>query len=101
MRLLMALATLGMTAAAQDEKSAPKIELTGYGVMVPASTPPALVARVQTAIATVLARPAVRERLAALGLVTVANKPDDFAAQIKRETATWATVIREAGVKAE
>ena len=72
-----------------------------YGVMVPASTPPALVARVQTAIATVLARPAVRERLAALGLVTVANKPDDFAAQIKRETATWATVIREAGVKAE
>jgi hypothetical protein len=31
----------------------------------------------------------------------VANRPDEFAAQIRRETALWARVIREANLKAE
>jgi tripartite-type tricarboxylate transporter receptor subunit TctC len=31
----------------------------------------------------------------------VANTPQEFAAQIKRETTVWARVIREAGIKAE
>ncbi len=72
-----------------------------YGVMLPAATPDALVARVQAAIAGVLNQPAITARLRSQGLVVLASKPDDFAAQIKRETATWATVIREAGIKAD
>ena len=72
-----------------------------YGVMLPAATPPTLVGRVQSAIAAVLAQPAVRDKLLAQGLVPVASKPDDFAAQIKRETAVWAVVIREGGIKAD
>lgn len=72
-----------------------------YGVMLPAGASDALVARVQGAIAAAVAQPAVRDKLQALGLAAVASRPDDFAAQIKRETATWATVIREAGIKAD
>ena len=72
-----------------------------YGVMAPAATPPAEVARAQAAIAAVLAQPAVRQRLAEQGLVAVGSKPADFAAQIKRETASWAAVIRAAGIKAD
>ena len=72
-----------------------------YGVMLPAATPVALVARVHSSIAAVLAVPAVRDKLLAQGLVPVASKPDDFAAQIKRETAVWAAVIREGNIKAD
>ena len=72
-----------------------------YGVMAPAATPAAEVARAQAAIAAVLAQPAVRQRLAEQGLVAVGSKPADFAAQIKRETASWAAVIRSSGIKAD
>jgi tripartite-type tricarboxylate transporter receptor subunit TctC len=72
-----------------------------YGVMLPAATPDAIVARVHAGLESALSRPAVREKLLAQGLVPVGNKPSDFSAQIKRETATWATVIRGAGIKAE
>ena len=72
-----------------------------YGVMLPAATPPALVARVQTALSAAIAQPAVRDRLLAQGLIPVANSPADFAAQIQRETATWAAIIRERKIRAD
>jgi tripartite-type tricarboxylate transporter receptor subunit TctC len=72
-----------------------------YGVMAPASTPPAMVERAQAAMAAAMAQPSVRDKLLALGLRPVGSKPADFGAQIQRETAVWARVIREAGIKAE
>jgi tripartite-type tricarboxylate transporter receptor subunit TctC len=72
-----------------------------YGVMAPASTPSATIERAQLAMAAAMAQPAVREKLLAQGLRPLGSKPADFAAQIQRETATWARVIREAGIKAE
>ena len=72
-----------------------------YGVMVPAATPDALVVRMHAAIAAALAQPALREKLLSLGLTPVGSKPADFSAQIQRETATWAVVIKEAGIKAD
>ena len=69
-----------------------------YGVMMPAATPAPLVARVHAAMAAVVAQPAVRSKLLAMGLVPVGNVPADFAAQIQRETAAWATIIREAKI---
>ncbi len=72
-----------------------------YGVMVPASTTPALVATIHSAIAAAVAQPATRDKLLAQGLSPVANKPEAFAEQIKRETAVWAGVIKAAGIKAD
>ena len=72
-----------------------------YGVMAPAATPPALIERAQAAFVAAMAQPAVREKLLAQGLIPVGSKPADFAAQIKRETAVWATVIKAANIKAE
>lgn len=43
----------------------------------------------------------MKRTLESQGLSPVANTPDEFARQIKRETAVWARVIREAGIKAE
>ncbi|HRD86565.1 MAG TPA: tripartite tricarboxylate transporter substrate-binding protein, partial [Rubrivivax sp.] len=64
-------------------------------------TPPALIERAQAALAAAVAQPAVRDKLLAQGLLPLASKPVDFAQQIARETAVWAKVIREAGVKPE
>ena len=40
-------------------------------------------------------------RLAELGYEPVASTPEEFAARIKSEIATWAKVIRAAHIKAE
>jgi tripartite-type tricarboxylate transporter receptor subunit TctC len=72
-----------------------------YGVMVPAATPDALVGRMQASIAGALAQAPVCDKLIGQGLTPVGNKPDDFGAQIKRETTVWAAVIREANIKAD
>ena len=72
-----------------------------YGVMLPAATPAPLVAKVHAAIAGALAQAPVRDKLLAQGLVPVASAPADFAAQIQRETAVWARIIREGGIKAD
>jgi tripartite-type tricarboxylate transporter receptor subunit TctC len=72
-----------------------------YGAMVPAATPGAIVTRIHGEIAAIVNAPDVRAKLEGQGMYPVANRPDAFAAQIARETASWARVIREAGIKAE
>ena len=72
-----------------------------YGVMVPAATPQPLVERMQAALAAAAAKPALRERLAAQSLVPVLNTPAAFGAQIQRETAVWANIIRTRKIKAD
>ena len=47
----------------------------------------------------VAALPDTREQFAQLGLDSVGNPPDEFAAIIKADTAKWAKVIRDAGIK--
>jgi len=72
-----------------------------YGVMVPAGTPQPLVERMHAALAAAATKPALRERLAAQSLVPVLNTPAAFAAQIQRETAVWAGVIRTRKITAD
>jgi tripartite-type tricarboxylate transporter receptor subunit TctC len=49
----------------------------------------------------VLTLPDVKARLEGLGYDVVANSQEEFAAQIKEETAKWRKVIRAANVKVE
>jgi tripartite-type tricarboxylate transporter receptor subunit TctC len=43
----------------------------------------------------------VQEALSRQGLEVQTSTPQELAARIKSETAIWATVIKEAGIKAE
>jgi tripartite-type tricarboxylate transporter receptor subunit TctC len=43
----------------------------------------------------------VRRKLAALGIDTVGNTPDEFAAYIKTEIPKWAAIIKASGAKLE
>jgi tripartite-type tricarboxylate transporter receptor subunit TctC len=70
-----------------------------YGVLAPAATPRDIITKLHTDIVKVLARPDVKERLAADGAEPVANTPEQFAAHIKAEIARWAPVVTASGAK--
>jgi tripartite-type tricarboxylate transporter receptor subunit TctC len=71
------------------------------GVLVPRGTPRDIIERLHREIVAIIAMPAVRERLAALGFEPIASTPAEFAARIQAEIAKWAKVIRDANIKPE
>jgi tripartite-type tricarboxylate transporter receptor subunit TctC len=71
------------------------------GVLVPAGTPPAIISRLNQAIVKALAIPDVKERVIGLGADPVGSSPEEFAAFIKKELATWSKVIKEVGITIE
>ena len=64
------------------------------GIVVPAGTPKEIVDLLQREIAKIVAQPDVKEKLAALGFVPIANTPDEFGARIKVEIEKWGKVVR-------
>jgi tripartite-type tricarboxylate transporter receptor subunit TctC len=72
-----------------------------FAVVVPAGTPPEIIAALNREIAKGIAQLATNERLAALGYEPVASTPEEAAAQFTSETAKWAKVIRDAGITAQ
>jgi tripartite-type tricarboxylate transporter receptor subunit TctC len=72
-----------------------------YGVLGPVRMPLNVVAKLNTAIVNALRSPQVRELLARQGLDPIGSSPADFADHLKREIATWARVIKKAGIKAD
>jgi tripartite-type tricarboxylate transporter receptor subunit TctC len=74
---------------------------TWYGVLAPAHTPGAAVARLHENIVRILAVPETRERLADQGFEPVGSSPEEFGAYIKSEIAKWGKVIGDAGIRPE
>jgi tripartite-type tricarboxylate transporter receptor subunit TctC len=72
-----------------------------YGLMAPAGTPRDIIAKLHAEVVKALAIPELRERYIFSGLDPVGNSPDEFAAQIRDDTARWAKVVRIANVRAE
>ena len=66
-----------------------------FGIMVPAGTPKAVVARVHADTVKALASPDLLKRFTDIGMVPVGNSPQDFAKDIKAESARWAKIIKE------
>ncbi|MFN5543207.1 MAG: tripartite tricarboxylate transporter substrate binding protein [Betaproteobacteria bacterium] len=71
-----------------------------WGVFAPAKTPPEIVKAMNDALATVLADPAVREKLTLQGMEIIASKPDELAKFVDVEIDRWAKVIRDNKIKA-
>lgn len=72
-----------------------------YGIVAPAKTPPAVIAKLHTEIAAILRLPDIRERLSADGSEAVGGTPEQLGAHMKAEIARWAKLIRESGIRAE
>ncbi|MEI7446901.1 MAG: tripartite tricarboxylate transporter substrate binding protein [Burkholderiales bacterium] len=72
-----------------------------YGALVPAGTPPAVVARLNEAFAAALQAPEVRERLQTLGVEPVGGSPESFRDYLLGERRKWAALVRARGIKAD
>jgi len=84
------------------ESGLPGVDVSSwYAIMAPAKTPPDIVSAVADEVRRILALPEVRQTLDAQGLAPVGMRPAEFAAHIRRETAAWARVIRDANIKPE
>lgn len=69
------------------------------GLLAPARTAPATVAKLNEAFAGALATPATRDRLVNLGAQLRAEGPDSFARWLVAETEIWGAVIRARGIR--
>ena len=49
----------------------------------------------------ILAQREMQEKLAALGLDTVGNSPEEFRQLIRLEVAKWTKLVKQAGIKVE
>jgi tripartite-type tricarboxylate transporter receptor subunit TctC len=71
------------------------------GLIAPAGTSDAVLARIHKAVVAVLAEPALVEKLKVQFMVPIANSPEEFRAVLKEEHDRWAPIIAAGGIKAE
>ncbi len=84
------------------ESGYPGLEvLSWYGILAPAGTPQDIVRKLNAEINRVLQLADVRERLTALGTEPTGGTPEQFAQLIRTDTARWAKVVSDAGIRIE
>lgn len=71
------------------------------GLVAPANTPPAIIARVNRDVVAILREPDTAQRLNALGGTPDPRSPEEYAAFIRAEIAKWGEVVRAANVRLE
>ncbi|WP_042878135.1 Bug family tripartite tricarboxylate transporter substrate binding protein [Cupriavidus necator] len=71
------------------------------GLIAPARTPPAVLAKLSAEMDAVVHQPDVRARLIDYGIDPVGGKSDQFQAFIREESVRWAAVVKKGGVKLE
>jgi tripartite-type tricarboxylate transporter receptor subunit TctC len=71
------------------------------GALAPRGTPPPIIEKFHQAILQALDAPDIQQRLRSEGYEKVGGSPAQMAAIMKSESATWARVIRAAGIKAQ
>ena len=82
------------------EAGVPGYEIsTWYGIWAPARTPPAIIGRLQQAVATAARNPETRARFDALGAEPVADSPEDYARFVRAEYDRWGKLVRDARIK--
>lgn len=84
------------------EAGVPNFKVESWqGYVVPASTPPEIVSKLNQDIAKVLGDPDVRSRLEDMGFGVVGASPAELETTLKAEEATYAKVIRTAGISVQ
>jgi len=70
-----------------------------YGLLAPAGTPPAIVARINAEAVKALHTDDLKQKLAADGAEPVGSTPAEFVRLIKDELEKWTRVARTAGIE--
>ena len=106
---IKALAVLGSARSAQlpdvptvAESGLPGYELTNwFGLAAPAGTSKEILAQIHADVTRVLQGADVKGRLTGMAAGVVGNTPEQFAATIRADSAKWAKLIKEVGIKAD
>lgn len=70
-----------------------------YGICAPAGVPKAVAAKLNAGLVKVLSSPELRPRMEDQGIEVSPSTQEEFVAFVKQETAKWAKVVKEAGLK--
>ena len=83
-----------------NESGIPGFDVTSwYGLVVRTGTPMHIIRTIQRDITEVLGMEDVREKLNELGLITMGNRPEDFARLIQNESGKWSDIVRKANIQ--
>lgn len=84
------------------EAGVPGYDVTSWnGLLVPAGTPPQVIATLNAEITRILRLPANRDLMAAQGADLLPTTPREAQDYIANEVSKWAKLIQQAGIKAE
>jgi len=84
------------------EAGVPGYELSPwYGLLAPAGTPSAVVARLAAEATKIVREPAMREQLVAQGAEPAGGTPEEFARTLRSDAALWKKVVKDAGIRAD
>ena len=85
-----------------SEAGVPGYEVTNWwGIVVPAGTPRPVIERLYKELSAITSSPETRKRFEAEGADPLKMGPDEFGRFIATETAKWARVVKEGGIRAE
>lgn len=77
------------------------VAVNWWGVLVPTGTPRPIVEKLNADLVKVLADPDLKKKYADLGVEPMSSTPEFFGELIRTESARYAKVIKDAGIKAE
>ena len=69
------------------------------GMLAPARTPAAVLARLQEEVQKAVATPAMRDRLTTIGVLPVGNAPAEFKPFIAQQVKLVGDIVRAAGIE--
>jgi len=82
------------------EQGLPGFEVTGwFGLMAPARTPAAVIARLNREVNAILLLPDVKARLDSLGVEPAGGSADEFTRLIETESRRYGDAIRRLGLQ--
>jgi tripartite-type tricarboxylate transporter receptor subunit TctC len=82
------------------EAGVPDYEMPGwFGILAPAGTPPAIAQRLRDEVAKAVALPDVVALFEGQGMQPLASQPSEWGAYLKSELATYARIIKDAGIR--
>ena len=106
---LKGLAVTGPTRA-PEAPAVPTMQESGFpgfdssnfkGLMAPAGTPRHIIRKLHDELVRIVHSPENVARMTALGSIPVGNTPEQFAEEIRLETAKWARIVKEHNIKAD
>ena len=102
---VLAVSTIKRSPSAPDVPTVAELGVPGYdfapeiGLLAPAGTPPAIVARVSQEVAKALKSPEVAQRFAQLDIEPVGSTPAEYAARIRAASGKYAQAVKVSGAR--